>query len=156
LSQYVVLAKFADDRKKAIKEMSNIYHPINVTTGLLQTADDVKIKFAEQLTIIEVAAEQAGLGDSFEKNFQAGKRSFAAMKEYITYYFEYLSYFVGALELTKEQKNFFKVVIYPFTYLKMTQKKRRTKQERDEFNPLIEQLEIQKLEGPWTEELKKI
>ena len=80
-----------EDRKErrnkvraAKKELGRIDHPINLQTGKLQTADEVKKKFNEQFATIEGCAKEADLSASSIKRIDKARRAFDAILAYVS------------------------------------------------------------------------
>lgn len=82
--------------RAAKKELGRIDHPINLQTGKLQTSDEVKKKFHEQLTIIEECAKEADLSTSCTKRLAKARRAFDAIWAYMSYF---LVFFLRACEI---------------------------------------------------------
>ena len=64
--------------KAAKKELGKIHHPIDLSTGKLQTADGMKIKFDEQFRVVEEIVQEARLSQSCVKRIEKAKRAFGA------------------------------------------------------------------------------
>jgi hypothetical protein len=132
------------DRRKKIrnakKELGKIDHPINMKTGKLQTAEEIKQGFDSQLKVIEQGAKEACLSESSMKRLAKARRAFDGIVSYVTAYFIWLSVFLGTLKLSQDEMNFFKEVVFPLSYLKIIWR-RLEKNEREQLMPLRENLE---------------
>jgi len=74
--------------------------------------------------------------------------------EYLKYFFVIYVAFIESLQLCSERENFFKEVIFPLCYLKMIWK-RLPRKSKEEYEPLLKNLEARIRDGPYSEELKK-
>ena len=137
----------------AKRELGNIHHPIDLTTGKLQTAELIKNSFDMQLRIIEKSAEEAELSKSCVKRLGKARRAFDAIVGYVTFFFIAYTLFVGDLHLEQDQEKFFNDVIFPLSYLKMIWRRLQRKM-REELKPLKESLESRLREAHYPEELK--
>ncbi len=146
--------KRKDSVKKAKKALGEIYHPIDMQTGQIQTADAVKKKVNEQLRIIEESAKGAGLSQSSMNRIAKAGRAFDAMIVFLTTFLIMFGLYVDRSQLNEEQKKFFLETIFPLTYLRMILK-RQSKEGRDKLKLLIESLETKVREGPWSNEMKE-
>lgn len=140
--------------KAAKRELGKIHHPIDLTTGKLQTAEFIKNSFDTQLKIIEKSAKEAELSKSCEKRLGKARRAFDAIVGYVTFFFIAYTLFVGDLKLEQDQEQFFNDVIFPLSYLKMIWRRLQRKM-REELKPLKESLENRLRETCYPEELKK-
>lgn len=147
-------AKRREDVKTAIREMSNIHHPINIKSGALQTVEEMEGRFNEQFKIIHEHAEEANLFEPSIDRIEKAQRAFDAIVCYMKYFFVVYAAFIEGLRLSAEQEKFFNEVIFPLSYLKMIWK-RLPKKAREENNGLFQSLEAQIREAPWPEELKQ-
>jgi hypothetical protein len=146
------------DRQKrmrnAKKELGKIDHPINMKTGKLQTAEEIKQGFDSQLKIIEQGAKEAALSESSIKRLEKARRAFDGIVGYVTAYFIWLSVFLGMLKLDEDEMKFFKEVVFPLNYLKITWR-RLEKKEREQLMPLRENLEALYASSAYAKELKE-
>jgi hypothetical protein len=126
--------------KSAKKEFGKIHHPIDLQTGKLQTAEQIKERFDDQLKIIEQCANEAELSQSSKKRLIKARKGFEGIVEYLKYFFIWYVAFVNALKLDTEQEPFFQEVIFPLSYLKMIWR-RLSREEREELKGLKECLE---------------
>jgi hypothetical protein len=140
--------------RAAKKELGRIDHPINLRTGKLQTSDEVKEKFHEQLTIIEECVKQADLSISCIKRLAKARRAFDAIWAYMTYFLVFFSAYVRDLKLDLKQQQFFEEVVFPLNYLHMIWK-RLPKKEREELQPLREGLEREFEKGQYPDKKKE-
>jgi len=137
----------------AKKELGRIHHPIDISTGKLQTAEIVKEKFDAQLKIVNEAAKEACLSASCFKRLDKAKRAFDAIVDYLKIFFIFHKAFVEGLRLNTEQERYFNEVIFPLSYLQMIWR-RLPKREKERLKGLREDLEIKLADPPWPEELK--
>lgn len=140
--------------KDAKKELGRIHHPIDLSTGKLQTAEIMKEKFDAQTKIIDTTAKEACLSASCLKRLEKAKRAFDAIVEYLKIFFVFYKAFVEGLGLNTEQERFFNEVIFPLSYIKMVWR-RLPKREREKLKRLKESLEIRLSVSLWSEEFKK-
>lgn len=141
--------------REAKKELGRVHHPIDLNTGKLQTAEQIKEGFDLQLGIIEACAKEADLSSRSQKRLVKARRTFDSIVSYVTYFFMLYAAFVKDLELNKDQEQFFHEVIFPLCYLKVTWR-RLPKKERDKLKLLKEDLERRFDEAIYSEDQKKI
>lgn len=140
--------------REAKKELGNIHNPINMKTGKLQTANDIKSKFDEQLDIIEVCVNEAGLAPSCKKRLAKARRTFDAIVDHLSYFFTLYMALVTDLQCDESQECFFNEVIFPLNYLKMVWRRLKRK-ERDKLAALKGGLEKKLAEASYSEEIKQ-
>ncbi len=139
--------------KAAKKELGKIHHPINMSTGKLQTAEQMRVKFDEQLKIIEAMAQEACLSQSCLKRIAKAKRAFDGIVEYLKYFFIMYAAFVMELSLSQNDEEYFNEVIFPLCYLRMIWK-RLSKKDREGYTKLRQELESKLSVLSWPEGLK--
>lgn len=144
--------KRREDVAAAKKALGEIYHPVNLQTGAIQTADKVKEKIDEKLQIIAEAAKEAGLSQSCMDRIVKAGRAFNAMINFLTMYLLSFGTFVSGLQFTKDQKQFFLNVVFPHAYFTMIIK-RQGKEEKERIKIFLASLEAKIREGPWPKEL---
>jgi hypothetical protein len=150
-----------EDRKErsnkvraAKKELGRIDHPINLKTGKLQTCDEVKERFHEQLATIEECAKKADLSVSCIKRLAKARRAFDAILGYMRYFLIFFAAYIQDIKLRPEQKQFFEEVVFPLSYLHMIWR-RLSKKDREELQPLKEGLRKKFEEGPYSDREKE-
>jgi hypothetical protein len=141
--------------REAKKELGRVHHPIDLNTGKLQTAEQIKEGFDKQLEIIETCAKEADLSSRSQKRLAKARRSFDSIVSYVTYFFMIYTAFVKNLELKADQEQFFNEVIFPLCYLRMTWR-RLPKKERERLELLKEELERRLDEAIYSEDQKSI
>jgi len=140
--------------RNAKKELSRIHHPIEISTGKVQTAEAMKEKFDTQFKIIDAAAKEACLSASCFKRLEKAKRAFDAIVDYLKTFFIFYKAFVEGLALDAELERYFHEVIFPACYLKMIWK-RLPKREKEALKELRKDLEIKLSASLYLEEMKK-
>jgi hypothetical protein len=146
-------SKRLEASRTAIKAIGNLHHPIDLTTGQIQTVEAIKQGFDNSLEALKRIAEEAQLSQSCHDRLEKARRAFDGMVNYIKLVLTVLAAYVGALQLNDEQKRFFIEVIYPLAYIRMIWRRQKRK-EREKLKELKEALEIKIREGPWSETLK--
>ena len=146
--------KRTEEVRSAKRAFGEIYHPIDMQNGKLQTADDVKKKMEEQMQTIEGAATEAGLSQGCMDRIAKAGRAFAAMVIFLTTYLAMVGLSVDGLQLARDQKEFFLNVVFPLTYLKLILK-RQSKIGKQKLNQLLENLEEKMKTGPWPNKMKE-
>lgn len=143
-------------RKKvrvAKKELGRVHHPIDLRTGKLKTSEGAKDAFNKQLTIIEECAEEADLSPSCMKRLAKARRGFDSIWEYLAYFLVFFAVYMQNLKLTPKQELFFKDVVFPLSYVNIIWR-RLSKKDREELQPLREQLEKEFQHGQFSEKEK--
>jgi Family of unknown function (DUF6399) len=139
--------------RTAIKATGRLYHPIDLTTGQVQTVERVEQGFDSCLKTLKGIAEEAQLSQSCHDRLEKARRAFEGMVGYMKMILAVLMAYVEAMQLNNEQRRFFMDVIYPLAYLRLMWR-RQPRKEREELKPLKEALEAKIREGPWPEALK--
>jgi hypothetical protein len=147
-------AKRREKVKTAVREMGQIHHPIDLTSGALQTANGIEGRFNEQFKIIHECAEAANLSEPSVHRIEKSQRAFDAIVRYLRYFFTIYAAFVEGLRLSIEQEKFFNEVIFPLSYLKMIWR-RLPRKDKEQYKMLIQGLEARVRDGPWPNELKQ-
>lgn len=137
----------------AIKATGTLHHPVDLTTGKLQTAEAVEQGLDLHLKTLKRLAEEAQLSQSCHDRLEKAGRAFGSMVRYMRTILAVLLAYVGDLHLNEEQKRFFMDVVYPLAYVRMIWR-RQPKKAREELKQLKEALEAKIREGPWSEALK--
>lgn len=146
--------KRRDEARTAIKEIGKVYHPINLNTGKLQSAEEIENQIHEQIRIVQEKAEEVQLTESSFSHIEKACRAFDAIGCYLKYFFVFLHAYIRGLSLTLEEEKFFSEVVFPLCYLRMIWRRLLRKQ-KEEYRFLRESLECRIRDGPWTEEQKK-
>lgn len=89
-----------------------------MSTGTLQTADGMKVKFDDQFKVIEEVVTEACLSQSCVKRIEKAKRAFDGIVGYLKYFFIVYAAFLIELRLCQEQEIFFSEVIFPLCYIR--------------------------------------
>jgi Family of unknown function (DUF6399) len=144
--------KRREDVAEAKKALGEIYHPVNLQMGAIQTTDEVKEKIGEKLQIIAEASKEAGLSQSCMDRIAKAGRAFNAMIAFLTMYLFTIGALVDLLQLAEDQKQFFLNVIFPYAYFTMIIK-RQGKEGKEKIKLLMASLEAKIREGPWPKEL---
>lgn len=144
-----------EETQKARKELGQIYHPINLKTGKIQSTTVVKKKIEEQIDTIKANAEDAGLANSSLEKIEKGRRAFHLMEEYLKKFFIFFIALMKNAKLSLEQRVFFKEVVFPLSYFKMIVR-RLPKKEREQLKLLILGLEKKFEVSLLQEEIKKM
>ena len=139
--------------QEAKKALGVIYHPIDLQSGRIQTADSVKDQINVQLQTIKEAATQAGLSQGCMERIAKAGRAFDGMVAFLRMYLLTFLLYVDGLQLPEDQKQFFLNVVFPIAYLRMILK-RQSKEGKEMFRTLLDSLEAKIREGPWSNELK--
>jgi hypothetical protein len=145
-------AKCREDVKVAIKEMSSIHHPINLKTGVLQTANEMIGLFNEQFKMIQEHIKAAKLSESSIAHIKKAQRAFDLITQYMKYFFIIYTAFVENLRLDFIQEKFFNEVIFPLAYLQMIWR-RLPKKSKKEKMKLLQNLEARIRDAPWSVDL---
>jgi hypothetical protein len=145
-------AKRREDVKAAIREMSNIHHPINLKTGVLQTANEMTMLFNEQFKMIWESIKAAKLSESSVAHIKKAQRAFDLIVQYMKYFFIIYTAFVKDLQLDFAQEKFFNDVIFPLTYLQMIWR-RLPKNSKKENMQLLRNLEARIRDASWSVDL---
>lgn len=146
--------KRREEVKAAVREMGKIHHPINLKNGILQNAEKMKGRFNEQFKIIYKNAEEADLSEAIINRIEKAQRAFDAIVLYLRYFFALYAAFTEGFQLSIEQEQFFNEVIFPLSYLKMIWR-RLPKKDKEQHKMLMQNLEVQMLDGLWSEEWKQ-
>jgi hypothetical protein len=140
--------------RNAKKELGRIHHPIDISTGKVQTAEAMKEKFDDQFATIDEVAKEACLSGSCLKRIEKAKRAFDAIVDYLKVFFVFYRAFVEGLTLDSELEKYFNEVIFPLSYIKMIWS-RLPKREKEALRKLREDLELKLSAPPYSEEMKK-
>lgn len=152
--KYEKISKQREEVKNVVKEMSKIHHPIDFEDGNLQTAEKMEQRFSEQFKIVDKCVKRSGLSQKCQNRVDKARRAFVAIVCYMKYFFAVYAAFVGGLQLSKDQEEFFNNVIFPLSYLRLIWK-RLPKHAKEDNKQLLQSLESRARDGPWPEELKE-
>ena len=140
--------------QKAKKELGQIYHPVNFTTGEVQESEVVEKKFQEQFDIIDKNVEEAGLGYASKERIKKSKRAFSYMLDNLRVFFVLFAKVIKEMKLDIAGEEFFKTVIFPLCYLQANWK-RFPKEQKEKLRPLRNKLEEQLKNYVASEEFKE-
>ena len=140
--------------QEAKRKLGEIYHPIDIDTGKLETAESIEEKFAKEFEIISENAEHASLSKSCHDRIEKAKRAFALMIAFLKQFFLVFEATLRDMNLTPEQMGFFKEVIFPLSYLNKIWKS-LPKKEKDRIRQTLQILQQKQKEGAFTEECKE-
>lgn len=139
--------------RASIKAIGTLHHPVDLSTGRVQTVEAVEQGFDRHLKTLKGIAEEAQLSQTCHDRLEKARRAFDGMVSYMKMILTVLLAYVEALQLTDDQRRYFMDVIYPFAYIRMIWR-RLPRKERERLKPLKEALEVKIREGPWPEALK--
>lgn len=118
-ARYEERKKRREQTQEAKKALGKMYHPIDLKTGKIQSAEVVEKKFAEQFEIIGKNAEDAGLAQSCHDRIEKAERAFGLMIIFLKQFFFMIAAMLCEMKLTPERESFFKDVVFPLCYLNM-------------------------------------
>jgi hypothetical protein len=140
--------------RKAKKALGMAYHPVELESGVVQTADNIKVKIDRELKTIEEVARDANLSQNSLDRISKATRTFDRMITYMKFFFAMFAACVEGLMLNEEQRAFFVDVVFPLAYLKQVIRK-QGKDLQKKLTLLIAKLEEKARDGPWADELKE-
>jgi uncharacterized protein with PIN domain len=138
----------------AKRRLGKIYHPIDLDTGKLETAESIEEKFAQEFEIIGKNAEEAGLSQSCHDRIGKAERAFALMIKFLKQFFLIFGAILREMKLTPEQEKFFKEVIFPLSYFNKIWKS-LPKEEKDRMRETLQILQKKEKDGAFTKECKE-
>lgn len=153
-AEYEEIKKRRESTQEAKKALGKIYHPIDLETGKIQSAEVVEKKFAEQFEIIGKNAEEAGLAQSCHDRIEKAERAFALIVIFLKQFFCAMAAILLEMQLTFEQEKFFKDVVFPLSYLNMIWR-RLSRKEKERFTPIREHLQQELKNGALEGECKE-
>lgn len=128
--------------RESIKQLGEINRPIDMRTGKLQTPEEIKNKFDEQLAIIEECSKEAGLNKASKRRLAKGRKTFDSIGCSFQWFFLlFMAIVKGLEEKSKNEASFFKDVVFPLCYLRSIWRGLSSKK-KDEYRSLRNQLEI--------------
>lgn len=125
--------------QKARKNLGKSYHPIDLETGKIQSVKSIKKKIEKDLETIKKEAKEANLNYFSMKRIEKGERAFGHMLKYVREYFVFFVTFLLSLKLGRDERKFFKEVIFPLCYFEMIWR-RLEKREKERFLKIKEKL----------------
>ena len=140
--------------QEAKKELGQIYHPINLTTGEIQDPQTIEKGFDEQFALISKGVEEANLGCASKARIEKAKRAFSYMVEYFNVFFLLFTKTLEEMHLSPQEEEFFKTVIFPLCYLR-AHWKRFPREQRRKLKPLRDKLEEQLQNHSGSQEFKE-
>ncbi len=143
-----------EQTREAKRKLGQVYHPIDLETGKIQSAETVEKRFAEQFKVIGKNAENAGLSQPCHDRIEKAERAFALMIKFLKHFFVVMTAILLDMKLTLEQKKFFEEVIFPLSYLNMIWK-RLPKKEKARLGQLLAKLQEELKNSSLTEEFKE-
>lgn len=133
-AKYEGTKKRRESTQEAKKALGKIYHPIDLETGKIQSAEVVEKKFAEQFEIIGKNAEEAGLAQSCHDRIEKAERAFALIVIFLKQFFCATAAILLEMQLTFEQEKFFKDVVFPLSYLNMIWRRLPQNEKRETYS----------------------
>jgi hypothetical protein len=146
--------KIREEVQKSRKALGKIYHPIDLETGKIQSVKSIKKKTQQELNNTKEQAKKAELGPSPMKRINKGARAFEHMFVYLREYFIFFFLFIVQLNLTIQERLFFKEVIFPLCYFNVILK-RLSKQEKEKVLKIKEKLMQSYFSSPFCLEFKE-
>ena len=141
--------------QEAKKKLGQIYHPINLATGEMQSPQSIEKGFDEQFLLISRGVKEANLGYASKERIEKAKRAFGYMLEYFKVFFLFFTKTLKEMHLSVWEEEFFKTVIFPLSYLQ-THWKRFPREQIKKLRPLRAKLEEQLQNHPGSEEFKEV
>lgn len=150
LKEKYLLIKYGYDLKKerrsnvqkAIRGISEDFHPINLKDGRIQDPTEVKKSLEKHFKDVEDGVRAAGLKATSLKRVEKAKRQIKPIVDYLNFFFVQFDIFIQDLALEKDEMLFFKEKIFPLSYLEKVKNKSKNKL-RKEIEPLIEKLKVE-------------
>lgn len=141
--------------QEVVRKLGEANHPIDLTTGKLQTASGIEKRFDKQFDVIQTCAKEAKLSSTCFDRIDKSRRAFSATIDYLKYFFIFLEAFINGLSLSPVEEKFFREVIFPLSYLRLIWRK-SNKRIKEKYQHVLNELEAKIRAGPWSEEEKKI
>ena len=126
--------------KEAIRGVSQAYHPVDLTTGKVQSAADVEKQLKERFAEVKAVAKAANLPERCEKGIRKAERLVAAMVSTVAFFHAEVMEQINTLELPPEVKEELRARRISAAYLKAASGKAKGAEARKELEGRAAQL----------------
>ena len=106
--------------QEAVRGISDAYHPFDIQTGELRSADQVRQDLGQKFSVLRSIAESARLADRSHKQIEKAQRQVDSMVATIAFFHHSVQAHTASLELTSEQAIAFNLYLVPGFYLHWT------------------------------------
>lgn len=121
----------ADGAKAAIRSLSTAYHPVDLATGELRSADKIQADFDQAVAVLDTAADELDLSEKRRKSVAKAKRVLPKMIALVSFFFTHLSGRLQALGVSDEVAALVRETLIPAFYLQQVARRRCSAAERD-------------------------
>jgi len=133
--------------RESVRGISDAYHPFDIQTGELRSADQVRQDIGQKFSILRNIAEAARLSDWSDKLIAKAQRQVDSMVATIAFVHHSVQVHTSSLELTSEQADVFISNLVSGVYIKQLSSKAQQAEERHTLTKTADQL-LQPLREP--------
>lgn len=144
-----------EEVSEAKRALGECYHPINLTTGALQSVEEIEANLTTHVGIVEQRCLEAELSESSLKRLQKVRGMIGSMVTYLRFFFMILQRALDALGMGEGELAVFREVLIPVAYIEGIIKKHPVGKRAKLVN-LLEELKRRARAGPWAEETLEI
>lgn len=126
--------------KKAIKGISEAYHPYDLKTGAQRSAEEISSVLEKNFSEIEQVASEASLPERCLKRIKKAKRVVVDMVATIAFFFLTVRAKIDALCLSPEMEKAVYNNLIPAIYLRLVSKKAKDTEHRQELRKKSEEI----------------
>jgi len=119
-----------DNVKAAIRSLSAAYHPYDLATGVLRTAEGVRTAFAEAFAVIDDVAQRANLAERCRERIDKARRVGPKFVATIAFFHGQLARVLDSLALDPDALEVVRTMLVPGLYLARAASRVRTAAER--------------------------
>lgn len=126
--------------KEAVQGISDDYHPVDLKTGQLRTAEEVAESLRHRFSKIEETASEAGLTERSFKRIKKAKKVVTEMVATVVFFFMAMTAKVEALCLTPEVEWAMSNTLIPAIYLRLVSDKAKSAEQQKQCRQKSEEL----------------
>jgi hypothetical protein len=128
--------------RSSVRELGLRYHPVDLRTGALLSAETVESRLLEGFDAIWSCAAGAGLGDTNARVIEAiakAQRVLPSLVGWVAAWFELVHKRLGALKLLEDEQQWVLSSLLPATYLRRASRRAADAAAREALRELVEQ-----------------
>lgn len=123
--------RLVEETEEAIRSLSTGYHPVDVETGQLRTAEQIACEFDQAVATIDATVETLGLTGKQREKVAKAKRVLPKMIALVAFFYRHLRQRLEGLGVSEEVVEFVLQTLVPAFYLEQIARRRCTADERD-------------------------
>lgn len=130
-SNFILVLQYVEKREAAIRSLSTAYHPFDLQTGRLRTADTIAAEFDQAVATIDETVETLRLSGNRREKVNKAKRVLPKMIALVAFFYSHLRRRLTGLGVSEAVVEIVLQTLVPAFYLEQVARRRCSAAERD-------------------------